>query len=206
MVSTSATLSAANDLRARPSCADTSLAHKMLYAFALLAMAAPLAKNLQPTAEGAAVAKTRHLSMDGGNPIVAQVPCAHVLLAITSIKNGDAESLAKCFYCDDAVLGGRMSAHAASYHLGDTSFGIEQIYMDDEPNLSYNVTCEFSKADCESYSDSRCDVVSSEVNEDRRALSSDEAFDAAFDGEPPYQRPASKSRRALAWPEAKCAA
>ena len=92
-----------------------------------------------------------------------------------------------------------MSAHAASYHLGDTSFGIEQIYMDDKPDVSYNVTCEFSKADCESYSDSVCDVVSSEVNEDRRALSSDEAFNAAFDGEPPYQRPASNRRMLKCW-------
>ena len=134
----------------------------MLYAFALLAMAAPLTKNLQPTAEGAAAAKTRHLSMNGGNQVVAQVPCAHVLLAITSIKNGDAESLARCFYCDES-WGGRMSAHAASYHVHDTSFGIEHIYMDDKPDVSYNVTCELSKADCESAPDSVCDVVSDVV-------------------------------------------
>ena len=159
----------------------------MLYAFALLAIAAPLAKNLPPTAEGAAVAKTRHLSMDGANPVVAQGSCAKVLLAITSIKSGDAESLAKCFYCDDDVLGPGMSAHAASYNFRDSSFGIVQVYMDDLPDVSYNVTCDFSKATCESAPDSVCDVVSSEVNEDRRALSSDE-FDAAFDGEPQIQR------------------
>ena len=85
-----------------------------------------------------------------------------------------------------------MSVHAASYHVHDTSFGIEHIYMDDKPDVSYNVTCELSKADCESAPDSVCDVVRSEDNEDRRALSFDEEFDTVFDGEPaerPFQRP-----------------
>ena len=73
---------------------------KMLTAFALLALTAfSLAKNLTPTAEGGSGA-------DGANPVVAQVPCANVLLAITSMKNGDAESLAKCL-CDGNVWGGR---------------------------------------------------------------------------------------------------
>ena len=58
--------------------------------------------------------------------------------------------------------------------------------------MYYDVSCEFSKTDCESAPDSVCDVVRSEDNEDRRALSFDEEFDAVFDGEPaerPFQRP-----------------
>ena len=59
--------------------------------------------------------------------------------------------------------------------------------------MYYDVSCEFSKTDCESAPDSVCDVVRSEDTKDRRALSFDEEFDAAFDVEPaerPFQRPA----------------
>ena len=164
----------------------------MLYAFALLVLAmaaSSLAKNLPSTAEVAAVAKTRHLSTDGADPVVAQVTCVKVLQAITWIKTGDAESLAGCLLCEGNDLKSRMSAHAASYHLLATSFGIEQIHMDDQRDVSYDVTCEFSKADCESAPDSVCDAT---FHEDRRALSVDDAFDGAFDGafegEPPLER------------------
>ena len=129
---------------------------------------------------------------------VAQVPCTNVLVAITSMKNDDAESLAKCL-CDGNVWGAGMSGNDASYHLGDTSFDVEKIYMNDHVSqiylndVYYDVSCEFAKADCESAPDSVCDVVRSEDTKDRRALSFDEEFDAAFDGEPaerPFQRPA----------------
>ena len=69
---------------------------------------------------------------------------------------------------------------AASYHLHENSFGVEQIYLDDQRDVSYDVTCELSKADCKSAPDSVCDAVSSEVifqDEDRRALSFEDAFD-----------------------------
>ena len=49
----------------------------------------------------------------------------------------------------------RMSA--ASYHLRENSFGIEQIYLDDQRDVSYDVTCELSKADCENAPDSVCE-------------------------------------------------
>ena len=121
--------------------------------------------------------------------VVAQVTCVKVLQAITWIKTGDAESLAGCLLCEGNDLGSPMSAHAASYHLLATSFGIEQIHMDDQRDVSYDVTCEFSKADCESAPDSVCDAT---FHEDRRALSGDDAFDGAFDGafegEPPFER------------------
>ena len=100
---------------------------KMLYAFALLALTAfSLAKNLTPTAEGA----------DDANPVVAQVTCANVLLAIASIKSGDVKSLAKCL-CDGNVWGAGMSGNDASYHLGDTSFDVEKIYMNDHVSQIY---------------------------------------------------------------------
>ena len=38
---------------------------------------------------------------------------------------------------------------AASYHLRENSFGIEQIYLDDQRDESFDVNCEISKADCE---------------------------------------------------------
>ena len=113
--------------------------------------------------------------------VVAQVACANVLLAISSIENGDDESLVKMSVGDGEFWEPRMSA--ASYHLHENSFGIEQIYLDDQRDVSYDVTCEISKADCENAPDSRCDaVMSSEVifsDDDRRALS----FEDGFDGE-----------------------
>ena len=109
---------------------------------------------------------------------VAQVACANVLLAISSIENGDDESLVKMSVGDGEFWEPRMSA--ASYHLHENSFGIEQIYLDDQRDVSYDVTCELSKADCKSAPDSVCDAVSSGAifqDEDRRALSFEDAFD-----------------------------
>ena len=121
---------------------------------------------------------------DGTNEsstVVAQVPCASVLGAISSIEQGNDGSLVKLNLGRGEFWEPRMSA--ASYHLHESSFGIEQIYLDDQRDVSYDVTCEISKADCENAPDSRCDaVVSSEVifsDDDRRALS----FEDAFDGE-----------------------
>merc|ERR1712008_212646 len=67
----------------------------------------------------------------------------------------------------------RMSA--ASYNLHETSFGLEQIYLDDQRDVSYDVTCEISMAVCESTPDSLCDAVTnSEV------ISFGDAFDGDF--------------------------
>ena len=110
---------------------------------------------------------------------VAQVSCASVLLAISSIENGDDESLVKMSVGEGKFWEPRMSA--ASYHLHEGSFGIEQIYLDDQRDVSYDVNCELSKANCKIAPDSVCDAVSSEVifqkDEDRRALSFEDAFD-----------------------------
>ena len=92
-----------------------------------------------------------------------------------------------------------MNGRDASYHLGNTSFDVDNIYMNDHVSqiylndVYYDVSCELSKADCESTPGSVCDVVRSKDNKDRRALSFDEEFDAAFDeesAERPFQRPA----------------
>ena len=56
---------------------------------------------------------------------VAQVVCKNVLLAISSIENGDDESLVKITMGDGIFWEPRMSA--AAYHLHENSFGIEQL-------------------------------------------------------------------------------
>ena len=112
--------------------------------------------------------------------VVAQVACANVLLAISSIENGIDGFLVKIALGSGRVWEPRASA--ATYEFQDNSFGIEQIYLDDQRDESYDVTCEISKAGCESAPGSLCDAVSSEVifsDDDRRALS----FEDAFDGE-----------------------
>ena len=84
----------------------------------------------------------------------------NVLLAISSIEKGNDGSLVKMNFGNGEVWEPRMSA--ASYHLRENSFGIEQIYLDDQRDVSYDVTCELSKADCENAPDSVCEAVRSE--------------------------------------------
>eukprot|EP00964_Phaeocystis_antarctica_P067170 scaffold40648_cov46-Phaeocystis_antarctica.AAC.2 len=68
---------------------------------------------------------------DPPSPVVAQVACANVLLAIASIENGDDESLVKIAVGNAGdIWEPRMSA--ASYHLRESSFGIDQIYLGEE--------------------------------------------------------------------------
>ena len=117
---------------------------------------------------------------NGHKTVVAQVACANVLDAVTSIEKGVDGSLVKIDLGSGRVWEPRASA--ATYEFQDNSFGIEQIYLDDQRDESYDVTCEISKAGCESAPGSLCDAVSSEVifsDDDRRALS----FEDAFDGE-----------------------
>ena len=113
--------------------------------------------------------------------VVAQVACGNVLDAITSIENGIDGSLVKIDLGSGRVWEPRASA--ATYVNLDNSFGIEQIYLDDRRDVSYDVTCEISKAECENAPDSVCNAVTSSEDifsdDDRRALS----FGDAFDGE-----------------------
>ena len=111
--------------------------------------------------------------------VVAQVACGNVLDAISSIENGVDGSLVKIDLGSGRVWEPRASA--ATYELQDNSFGIEQIYLDDQRDESYDVTCEISKADCKKNPESLCDAVkSSEVSDDDRgALTFEDAFDGA---------------------------
>ena len=79
--------------------------------------------------------------------VMAQVACASVLEAISSIEKGVDGSLVKMNVGDGEVWEPRASA--ANYELHENSFGIEQIYLDDQRDVSYDVTCEISQADCE---------------------------------------------------------
>merc|ERR1711957_831793 len=118
--------------------------------------------------------------------VVAQVTCASVLEAISSIEKGNDGSLVKTSVGDGKFWEPRMSA--ASYNLHETSFGIEQIYLDDQRDVSYDVTCDISMAVCESTPNSLCDALTnSEVifsDDDRRALSFEDAFDGKIKVQP----------------------
>jgi len=123
---------------------------------------------------------------NGNKTAVAEVACANVLDAITSIEKGVEGSLVKIDLEAGRVWEPRASA-AIHFSLGN-SFGVEQIYLDDQRDVSYDVTCELSKADCKNAPDSLCDaVMSSEVifsDDDRRALSFDDAFDGGANIQP----------------------
>ena len=108
---------------------------------------------------------------------VAQVVCKNVLLAISSIENGDDESLVKITMGDGIFWEPRMSA--ASYHLHENSFGIDQLYLTDQRAVLYDVNCEMSKEACETNPSTPCDVLPSAATAPR-ALSS---FEDAFDGD-----------------------
>jgi hypothetical protein len=129
--------------------------------------------------------------------VVCKLTCALVMEAISSIEEGKDGSLAKINLGDGEFWEPSMSA--AYYYLHENSYGIEQIYLDGQRDVSYDVTCAISKADCETDSpDTLCDgVENSKVifDDDRRALSFEEAFDRSFDGAPPLQAP--RPRRML---------
>ena len=115
----------------------------------------------------------------GHSSAVAEVACTNVLLAISSIENGDDESLVKITLGNGMFWEPRMSA--SSYHLHENSFGIDALYLDDQRGVLYDVDCEMSKETCESAPESLCDAVLSDgaTLHDRRALT----FEGAFDGD-----------------------
>ena len=121
----------------------------------------------------------RRLDEQGSGNIqepVAQVTCSNVLLAVSSIENGDDESLVKITLGDGFFWEPRMSA--ASYHLHENSFGIDQLYLQDQPAVFYDVNCEMSKEACETHPGQTCDVLPSAATaSSARALSFEDAFD-----------------------------
>ena len=67
---------------------------------------------------------------------------------------------------------------AASYHLHENSFGIDQLYLQDMPAVFYDVNCEMSKEACETHPGQTCDVLPSAATaSSARALSFEDAFD-----------------------------
>jgi len=107
---------------------------------------------------------------------VAQVTCKNVLLAISSIEDGDDESLVKITMGDGIFWEPRMSA--ASYHLHENSFGIDQLYLQDQRAVLYDANCEMSKEACETHPGHPCDVLPSAATaSSARALSFEDAFD-----------------------------
>ena len=107
---------------------------------------------------------------------VAQVTCKNVLRAVSSIENGDDESLVKITLGDGFFWEPRMSA--ASYHLHENSFGIDQLYLQDQPAVFYDVNCEMSKEACETHPGQTCDVLPSAATaSSARAVSFEDAFD-----------------------------
>ena len=130
--------------------------------------------------------------------LVCKLTCARVMEVISSIEEGKDGSLVKIDLGDGEFWEPSMSA--AHYYLHEKSFGIEQIYLDDQRDVSYDVTCAISKADCEIDADTLCNgdrVQNSEVflDDGRRALSFEEDFDGGFDGKFPVQDP--RPRRQL---------
>ena len=120
---------------------------------------------------------TTRRALGGGthenSTVVAQVTCANVLEAISSIEKGNDGSLVKMNLGDGEFWEPRMST--ASYNLHENSFGIEQIYLDDLRDVSYDVTCEISQADCESTPNSLCNAVMN-----LEVMSFGDAFDGDF--------------------------
>ena len=102
-----------------------------------------------------------------------QITCANVLLAVSSIENGDDESLVKIILGEGQFWEPRMSA--ASYHLHENSFGIDALNLEGERGVFYDVNCEMSKEVCDGDPGVLCDAVLSEganVRDEVRALSS----------------------------------
>ena len=112
---------------------------------------------------------------DISSSVVAEVTCSSVLEAISSIEQGDDGSLVKMALGNGEFWEPRMSA--AYYHLHEDSFSIEQIYLDDQRDVSYDVTCKTPKAHCENAPGTLCDAVAWE-----------DGFDDAFDGDIPSRR------------------
>eukprot|EP00964_Phaeocystis_antarctica_P161259 scaffold133289_cov56-Phaeocystis_antarctica.AAC.1 len=123
-------------------------------------------------------AYTVSLTSAGGS-VVAKVPCVEVLEAIVSIQNGDADQGLVMIPLGNGELS-TPSMSAAHYQVHEDSFGMEQIFLSGDRDVSYNVTCATSMAACETHPSLLCDVLPSAA-----PASSPEAlsFEDAFDGD-----------------------
>ena len=118
---------------------------------------------------------------DSAGESVAKVPCVGVLEAIVSIQNGDADQGLVMIPLGNGEFS-TPSMSAAHYQVHEDSFGMEQIFLSDDRNVSYNVSCATSMAACETHPGLLCDVLPSAAT-----VSSPEAlsFEDAFDGDVP---------------------
>ena len=122
-----------------------------------------------------AVGLTSRLNSAGGS-VVAMVPCVEVSEAIASLQNGDSDQgLVMVPLPGGEFLTPSMSA--AHYQVHEDSFGIEQIFLSGDDDVSYNVSCETSMAACETDPGLSCDVLPSAAV---TALSFEDAFDGDF--------------------------
>ena len=128
-----------------------------------------------------AVSLTSRLN-SAGESVVAKVPCVEVAEAIVSIQNGDADQGLVMLALDNGEFS-TPSMSAAHYQVHEDSFGMEQIFLSDDPDGSYNVSCETSMAACETHPGLLCDVLPSEAFSSAEAPSFEDAFDGdIFEG------------------------
>ena len=117
-----------------------------------------------------------------GESVVAKVPCVEVAEAIVSIQNGDADQGLVMIPLGNGEFW-TPSMSAAHYQVHEDSFGMEQIFLSDDPDGSYNVSCETSMAACETHPGLLCDVLPSEAFSSAEAPSFEDAFDGdIFEG------------------------
>ena len=114
-----------------------------------------------------------------GESAVAKVLCVEVVEAIVSIQNGDADQGLVMIPLGNGEFS-TPSMSAAHYQVHEDSFGMEQIFLSGDRDVSYNVTCATSMAACETHPGLLCDVLPSAA-----PSSSPEAhsFEDAFDGD-----------------------
>jgi len=123
-----------------------------------------------------AVSLTNPLDSAGGL-VVAKVPCMEVSEAIASIQNGDADQGLVMIPLGNGEFS-TPSMSAAHYQVHDDSFGIEQIVLSGDRDVSYNVSCATSMAACETHPGLLCDVLPSAApSSSPEALSFEDAFD-----------------------------
>ena len=113
-----------------------------------------------------------------GESAVAKVPCVEVAEAIVSRQNGDADQGLVMIPLGNGEFS-TPSMSATHYQVHENSFGMEQIFLSGNHDVSYNVSCEISMAACDAQPGLLCDVLPSApaTASSPGALSFEDAFD-----------------------------
>ena len=113
-----------------------------------------------------------------GESAVAKVPCVEVAEAIFSFQNGDADQGLVMIPLGNGEFS-TPSMSATHYQVHENSFGLEQIFLSGNHDVSYNVSCETSMAACDTHPGLLCDVLPSApaTASSPGALSFEDAFD-----------------------------